>query len=87
MSAAYDKLLEDVCVRLGFCGSIVDGQPLHVDQFLPQTGTLTDEDFADAVFNAEGWDADGSEARRFRSSVRDAFVRHMGGAEIDASML
>lgn len=86
MSAAYDKLLKDICVRLGFCGSVVDDQPLQVDQFLPQSGTLTDEQFADAIFKAEGWDPDSSEARRFRPSVRDAFVRHMGGSEIDANL-
>lgn len=84
MKAAYDKLLEDVCVRLGFCGSVVDGQALHVDQFIPQAGVLTDEEFADALFKAEGWDPAGSEARTFRSSVCEAFVRHMGGSEMEA---
>lgn len=87
MRAAYDKLLEEVCVRLGFCGSVVDGQPLHVEQFISQSGTLTDEDFADAVFKAEGLDPDSPEARRFRLAVRDAFVRHMGGAAIGASLV
>ncbi len=86
MTAAYDKLLKDICVRLGFCGSVLGGQPLHVDQFLSQSGTLTDEGFADAVFKAEGLDPDSVEARRFRPSVRDAFVRHMGGSEIHASL-
>lgn len=83
MSAASNKLLQDVCVRLGFCGSVVDGQLLHVDHFLPETGVLTNEEFADALFKAEGWDPNGSEAKNFRSSVREAFVRHMGGAEIE----
>lgn len=86
MSTAYDKLREDVCARLGFCGSVVDNQPLHVDQFIPQTGPLTDQDFADALFKAEGWDPDSSEARKFRPIVRDAFVRHMGGSEIDSGL-
>jgi hypothetical protein len=84
MRAAYDKLLEEVCVRLGFCGSVVDGQTLDVDQFLPESGVLTNEEFAVALFKAEGWDPDGLEARTFRSSVREAFVRHMGGSEMDA---
>ncbi|HYD28581.1 hypothetical protein [Brevundimonas sp.] len=83
MRAAFDNLLEEVCVRLGFCGSVVDGQPLHVDHFLPEFGVLTAEEFADALFKAEGWDPDGSEAKTFRSSVREAFVRHMGGSEIE----
>lgn len=77
--AAYDSLLNDVCVRLGFCGSVVHDEPLHIEQFLPQTGGLSADDFADALFKAEGLDPEGSEARRFRPSVRDAFVRHMGG--------
>lgn len=85
MTAAYDKLLKDVCVRLGFCGSVVGGQPMHVDQFLAQSGTLTADDFADAVFKAEGLDPDSLEAQRFRPSVLGAFIRHMGGSEIDAS--
>jgi hypothetical protein len=81
MRAAYDKLLEEVCVRLGFCGSVVEGQSLHIDQFLPEDGVLTNEAFADALFKAEGWDPAGSQARTFRDSVYEAFVRHMGGSE------
>lgn len=84
MRAAYANLLDEVCVRFGFCGSVVDDQPRQVDQFLPHSGRLTDEDFADALFKAEGWDPDGPEARSFRSSVREAFVRHMGATQIDA---
>ncbi|RZJ05992.1 MAG: hypothetical protein EON89_01410 [Brevundimonas sp.] len=87
MSAAYDNLLEDLCARLGFCGSVVDERPMHVDDLLPRSGIVTAEIFADALFRAEGWDPEGSEAGTFRSSVRDAFVRHFGGTEIDAALL
>ncbi len=59
MRAAYDKLLEEVCVRLGCCGSVVDGQPLPVDQFLPEDGVQANEAFADALFGTEGWDPGG----------------------------
>lgn len=83
MRGTYDKLLEEVCVRLGFCGSVIDGQPLHVDQFLPQSGVLTFEEFAVALFKAEGWDPDGPEAHTVRSCLREAFVRHMGGSEME----
>ncbi len=82
MRTAYDKLLEEVCVRLGFCGSVVEGHPLHVDQFLPENGVLTNEAFADALFKAEGWDPAGPQARTFRDRVYEAFVRHMGGFEV-----
>lgn len=87
MRADYDKLLNHVCVELGFCGSVANDQPLHVDQFLPDTGTLTAEDFADALFKAEGLDPEGSTARKFRSEVRDAFVRHIGVPAIDVGLL
>jgi hypothetical protein len=83
MRTAYEKLLEEVCVRLGFCGSVVDSRPMHVDEFLPHEGVVTSDEFANALFKAEGWDPDGSEARKFRSSVRDAFVRNMGGTRME----
>lgn len=86
MNSAYDALLEEVCVQLGFCGSVVDGQSLHVDLFLPQIGPVSADVFADAVFKAEGLKTDGSTAHVHRQSIREAFVRHMGGAEADARL-
>jgi hypothetical protein len=87
MSTAYSKLLNEVCVRLGFCGSVLNDQPLHVDQFLPRSGPVSSEAFAVAVFKAEGWDPEGPRAHEFRAAVREAFVRHMGMAEVDAQLL
>ena len=87
MRADYDKLLDYLCVDLGFCGSVVNDQPSCADQFLPDSGPLTAEDFASAVFKAEGWDPDGARAREFRSRIREAFVRHMGLSAIDVSLL
>lgn len=84
MRTAYDNLLEELCVRFGFCGSVVDDQPRQVDQFFPNSSKLTDEEFADALFKSEGWDPDGPDARKFRPSVCAVFVRHMGGTKIDA---
>lgn len=85
MNVRYDKLLDDICIRLGFCGSFVDGQALRACHFLPASRTLTADDFADASFRAEGWAPDGSEAQTFRSRVRDAFVQHMGELQVDAA--
>jgi hypothetical protein len=87
MSKAYDKLLNEVCVGLGFCGSIVDDQPLHVDQFLPTNGLVTAEAFADALFKAEGWSPEDPEAHKFRRAICEAFTRHMGAVEVDAPLL
>lgn len=87
MSTAYSKLLNEVCVRLGFCGSVVDNQPLNVDQFLPKSGSISSEAFAIALFKAEGWDPEGPGAHEFGPAVREAFDRHMGNAAVDAELL
>ena len=87
MHPAYDALLRDICIGLGFCGSVVEGKPLDAGMFLPQMGRVSADAFADAVFKAEGWEPDGPSARKHRRSVCDAFVRHMGSAEMDARLL
>lgn len=87
MSTAYVKLTQDVCVRLGFCGGVVDNRALHVDQFVPKSGPVTADAFATALFRGEGWEPEGPEARKYRPAVCDAFVRYMGGSEVDASLL
>lgn len=87
MSAAYDELLKEVCVRFGFCGSVVDGRPLHVADLLPTSGLVSADSFANAIFVAEGCDPNGPTAQQHRETIRDAFVRHMGGAQVDARLL
>ena len=87
ISTAYSQLPNEVCVRLGFCGSVVDDQPLHVDQFLPRSGLVTGEAFAVALFKAEGWAPDGLGAHEHGPGVREAFLRHIGSAEVDAQLL
>jgi len=81
---AYDALLTEICVGLGFCGAVVEGKPLHVDQFVPENGTVRADDFVDWVFLAEGFSPKESKHSKFRTQLRDAFVRHMGGEKVDA---
>src|SRR5205809_6607719 len=76
--SAYDALLHEICVGLGFCGSVVNGQPQHVGQFIPEHGPVSADQFAELVFRAEGMDLDGEGARKRAGSIRDAFVRYMG---------
>ena len=84
---AYDALLHEVCVRLGFCGSVVDGEPLHVDQFVPESGPVSADQFVNWVFRAEGMDPDGADALKHAHSLREAFVRRMGVEVVDAVVL
>lgn len=85
--SAYDALLNEVCVGLGFCGSVVDGEPLHVGRFIPDRGAVSADDFVEWVLEAEGMDPSERAALKHRESLRQAFVRHMGGDVVDARML
>ena len=82
--SAYDTLLNEVCVDLGFCGSVANGEPLHVDQFIPECGPVSADQFVDWIFRAEGINPDGEDCRRHAASIREAFVRHMGSDVVDA---
>lgn len=86
--SGYDALMYHVCVDLGFCGSVV-GVPLHVDMFIPETGTVTADQFVDWLFQAEGVGptADPQRLEKHRKILRDAFVLHMGSETVDAASL
>jgi hypothetical protein len=86
-ASPYVALLQEVCVRLGFCGSVVADEPLHVDMFLPVAGAVTADRFVECVFRAEGWDPEGPGASEFGPQLREAFVRHMGADVVDARAL
>jgi hypothetical protein len=86
---AYDALMDEICVDLGFCGSIKDGKPLHVARFIPSRGPVTAEQFAEWVFLADDMNPN-SEPKRWenlRDKIKHAFVRHMGAEVVDAKML
>lgn len=85
--SGYDGLLHEVCVGLGFCGSVVDGKPLQVDDFIPEHGPVSADEFVQSVILAEGMDPNGGTATKHAASLRQAFVRHMGGDSVDASRL
>ncbi|WP_029623204.1 hypothetical protein [Sphingomonas elodea] len=86
---AYNALMHEVCVERGWCGGIVDDQPSHVDDFLPEAGPVTAEQFVEWLFQAEGVDASSDPATwgKHKDGLRAAFVRHMGGDLVDASVL
>ncbi len=85
----YDALMQEVCVDQGWCGSVVNGKPMHVDFFIPDEGFVTADQFVDWLFMAEGLDP---EARpeyyaAHKKSLRAAFVRHMGNDVVEAGTL
>ena len=86
---SYNALMHEVCVERGWCGSVVDGVPLHVDEFIPEGGLVTAEQFVDWLFRAEGIapDAEPAKWRPHKEGLRNAFILHMGGDAVDAQRL
>ena len=76
--------MEEVCVGMGYCGSVVDGEPRHLDMYIPESGPVTADDFVNWLFLAEGLDPIGS---AHADNIRKAFIEHMGGEVVDAREL
>ncbi len=85
----FKKLMDVVCPEWGFCGSIKNGRPLHVTDFIPERGTVTADQFAVWVFCGEGieFDAQPERWQRIRDAFKAAFIEHMGSGVVDASLL
>ncbi|WP_155006405.1 hypothetical protein [Sphingomonas hengshuiensis] len=81
--------MRDVCVGKGWCGGIVNGEPCHVDYLIPETGSVSAEQFVEWLFQAEGLDPSSEPAKwgKHKDGLREAFVRHMGADVVDASAL
>lgn len=85
----YNALMHEVCVGHGWCGSIVNDEPSHVDDFIPASGPVTASQFVDWLFEADGMDPDTDPGKwqKHKDALRDAFIRHMGADVVDASRL
>ena len=81
----FDGMMHEVCVGMGFCGSVVNGQPRHVIDYIPNSGTVAADQFASWLLEAEGMPSEPSEA--FWSDLRAIFVKHMGHETVDAQDL
>ena len=85
---SFDLLLQDICVRNGFCGGIANGQPTHVTDLLPAGGLVTADEFARLVIRAEHDGDDPSDkVKRWTKLLTAKFVEHMGAIEAPAEAL
>ncbi len=87
--SAFDALMHEICVELGWCGSSVGDQPLHIDDLIPEGGPVTADQFVGWVFRADGIDPDAEpdKSQTHRNQLREAFARHMGSEIVDAGRL
>lgn len=88
-NTAYDALMHEICVGMGFCGCIKDGRPLHVRKFIPSRGPVTADQFAEWVFLADDINpcAEPKHWEHLKEEIKRAFVRHMGAEVVDARLL
>jgi hypothetical protein len=86
---AFDGMMHEFCVGLGWCDCVKDGKPSHVTDFIPETGLVSADEFATWIIMADGLDPDerGPEIRRWMPQLKAVFIKHMGGDVIDASNL
>lgn len=84
--SAYSALMNEVCAGWGYCGCIKDGEPLHVNAFIPAEGIVTADQFVEWVFLAENLDPAMQPKSHWRG-LRDAFIKHMNASAVDASRL
>ena len=82
---AYQALQRDLA-NMGFCGSIDgDGNPKHVNDFIPASGEVTADQFAEWVMLAEGREPfDGS---GYQAELKKLFILYMGSGTVDVSRL
>jgi hypothetical protein len=87
---AFDEMLREFCVRLGWCGGVKDGKALHVTDFIPETGPVSADEFVRWLIVADGFDPDqlsAPEVKRWIPELKAVFVKHMGADVVDASNL
>jgi hypothetical protein len=73
---AFDKLLEVACIKLGFCEGDWDR--------LPQSGSITSEDFARWLLESERAQVSGTSWGNFYDVLKALFVQEMGCESFDA---
>lgn len=88
LPSPFESLLWDICANLGFCGGLVNGEPTHVGDLVPKSGSLSAEAFADFAIFAEGAWPNADEARlRWGRTLEAKFVEHLGAPLVPVGLL
>lgn len=87
---AFDGMLDELCVGLGWCGTVKHGEVLHVTRYVPEEGLVTAEEFAAWIIQSDGIDVDSvsnAQWNRWMGQLKTVFVKHMGADTVDAGQL
>eukprot|EP01035_Chromulina_nebulosa_P029732 gene29732-39431_t len=79
----FDRLSWDMCVNGGWCGGIVDGKPTRVDDLIPESGTISAEDFAKLAMRADGWPESEPFEEKFIQHLKELFIKYFGVEPVD----
>lgn len=79
----------ELCAKFGFCGSAHTGRMVRVTDFIPDSGSVTADQFIEWLLLADGYDPakQGEAFRHFKTVLHGVFVKHMGADIVDASLL
>jgi hypothetical protein len=78
--------MQEVCVELGYCGTIKEGKVSHVDFYVPSQGQVSADEFVEWVILAENLNPKTTPLSQ-KNAIKIAFVRHMGSYVVDATRL
>lgn len=78
-------MMHELCVGLGFCGGIVDGEPRHVTDYIPKQGEVSADEFVYWLLLAEGFDPQLENS--WKKELKAVFVKHMKSETVDAKQL
>jgi len=79
-------MLHEFCVKLGWCGSLKDGKQLHVSDFIPETRSVSADEFVRWLIVADGLTPAEIDASQLKQ-LEAVFVKHMGADVISAEAL
>lgn len=82
----FDGMMHEFCVKLGYCGTVRDGRPLLVSDFIPETGLVSADQFARWLIAADGLEFAEVNTSEFKR-LKEVFVKHMGADAVDANNL
>lgn len=84
---SFDRLLWELCVKGGWCGGVMNGQFVTVDDLLPQTGAVTAEEFAVLAVRADGWPVSEPIKPQHLRWIESRFIEHLGAPMVDVEVL
>ena len=82
----FEELMHYVCVGHGYCGSVINGHPTHVTDFIPDFGYVSATEFAEWVMLADDCPPESTVTfrERHKRDMEVAFIKYMRAEVVPA---